>query len=200
MAETVAAAGYTLVAFVSQLPGESELLGLPVLPEVPTTHLADGGLIAVAIGDNASRERVWRAYAEQVPLTQLPAFIHPSADVAASAIIKPGASVLQGAIIGSHANVGIGCLVNSGAIVEHECTLGDFSSLAPGSTIGGRVTIGTRSAISIGAIVKHGLTVGSDTVVGSASYVHHDLPSGVIAYGSPARKIRDRSMGEPYLR
>jgi len=75
----------------------------------------------------------------------------------------------------------------------------DFSSLAPGALTGGRVRIGARSAVSIGATVKHGVSIGSDSVIGASSYVHTDVPAGVVAYGSPARKVRERFQGETYL-
>ncbi|MDO9484686.1 MAG: transferase, partial [Actinomycetota bacterium] len=94
---------------------------------------------------------------------------------------------------------GVGALLNTGCILEHESQLGDFASLAPRAVTGGRVSIGSRSAISIGAVLKHGLTIGEDTVVGGSSYVDRDLPSGVVAYGVPARVIRSRERGDAYL-
>jgi maltose O-acetyltransferase len=39
--------------------------------------------------------------------------------------------------------------------------------------------------------VLNGVTVGDRCVVGSNSVVTHDLPSGVIAAGVPARVIRE---------
>ena len=107
--------------------------------------------------------------------------------------------MLQGAIVGSHANLGRGCLVNSGAVVEHECELGDFSSVAPNATLGGRVRLGIRSAVSIGAVIKHGLVIGDDSIIGAASYVHQDQPSGIVAFGSPAVLRGTRQASDAYL-
>ena len=42
-----------------------------------------------------------------------------------------------------------------------------------------------------GAIVCPGVTIGEDTVVGAGSVVVEDLPSGVLAVGSPCRPIRE---------
>jgi maltose O-acetyltransferase len=41
-----------------------------------------------------------------------------------------------------------------------------------------------------GVIVCPGVTIGADTVVGAGSVVVQDLPSGVVAVGSPAKVIR----------
>ena len=41
-----------------------------------------------------------------------------------------------------------------------------------------------------GVIVCPGVTIGDDTVVGAGAVVTRDLPSGVVAYGNPARVQR----------
>lgn len=41
-----------------------------------------------------------------------------------------------------------------------------------------------------GVIACPGVTIGKDTVVGAGSVVTKDLPSGVLAVGSPARVVR----------
>ncbi|MHB1066471.1 MAG: acetyltransferase [Candidatus Nanopelagicales bacterium] len=199
VAESIHASGLELVAFTSDDASVTTLLGRPVLREVPQSHLDAGGIVVVAVGDNASRERAWRALADRLPLEQLPALVHSSAVVASNAQVGAGSVILQGAVVGSAARVGTGCLLNSGSILEHECVMEEFSSLAPGAVLGGRVRVGRRAAVSIGATVKHGLTIGEDTVVGAASYVHDSLPARVVAFGVPARVVRERREGDPYL-
>ena len=52
------------------------------------------------------------------------------------------------------------------------------------------IVIGDNVWLGGGVIVCPGVTIGADTVVGAGSVVTRDLPSGVIAVGSPARVIR----------
>lgn len=49
------------------------------------------------------------------------------------------------------------------------------------------VTIGDNVWLGAGAIVCPGVAIGSDTVVGAGAVVTRDLPSGVVAFGVPAR-------------
>jgi len=199
VAETVRSAGYELIGFTSTIDFGSTLLGMPVAAEIPHDHLAAGGVVFVAIGDNAIRQKVWQGLVSTVPVEQLPAVCHASAIIAPAAHISAGAVIMQGAIVANRAQVGLGCLLNTGSILEHESELAEFASLAPRAVTGGRVVVGARTAISLGAVVKHGLTIGADTVVGASSYVDRDLPSNVVAYGVPARVIRSRERGDAYL-
>ena len=197
VAETVLAAGYDLVAFTSDQAASGDLLlGRPVLDSVPSGSEL---VVVLAIGDNTRRQRLWRALGAAARPDRFPAVIHPSASVAGAAQVGAGTVVMQGAIIGNGAVVGEGCILNSGSVLEHECRLEDFASLAPRAATGGRVHISERAALSIGATVKHGTRIGSDSVIGAASYVHRDIPAGVIAYGVPARVVRQRRADEPYL-
>ena len=199
IAETVQASGVRIIGFIGEVRNQTTLFGLPIMTEEQALQAPLEASLVLAIGDNFKRERVWQRWTELVGPQRFPPFVHPSASVASSAQIHPGTLVMQGAIVGSKAQIGIGCLINSGAIAEHEVDLQDFSSLAPGATTGGRVRVGRRTAISIGATVLQGIDIGDDAVIGASSLVNSDIPAKVVAYGSPARVVRSRNLGDQYL-
>ncbi len=197
VAESVAAAGLDLLGFVDEhAPGRS-LLGLPVVGAVPEGHVAAGGGLVVAVGDNAARQGLRERLAH--PDDAWPAVVHPSASVSRWAEVGPGAVGLQRAAVAAGARVGAFAVVNTGALLEHDGDLGPFASLAPGALTGGRVRVGARTAVGIGAVVRHGVRLGEDAVLGAAAYLDRDLPDRVVAYGTPARVVRTREPGEPYL-
>jgi maltose O-acetyltransferase len=45
--------------------------------------------------------------------------------------------------------------------------------------------------LGAGAIVLPGVSIGENTVVGAGALVTKDLPAGVVAYGNPARVVRE---------
>ena len=56
---------------------------------------------------------------------------------------------------------------------------------------GSPITLGDNVWLGGGVIVCPGVTIGDDTVVGAGAVVTRDLPSGVVAFGNPARVHRE---------
>ncbi len=54
------------------------------------------------------------------------------------------------------------------------------------------ITIGEQAWVATDVFVAPGVQIGAGSVVGARSTVLHDLPPGMICYGSPAQPIRPR--------
>jgi maltose O-acetyltransferase len=52
------------------------------------------------------------------------------------------------------------------------------------------VSIGSNVWIGAAAVVLPGVSVGDDSIIGAGSVVTRDIPSGVVAVGSPCRVVR----------
>lgn len=63
------------------------------------------------------------------------------------------------------------------------------SKLFLGYTKIGRVTIGSNVFIGAESVVLPGVTIGDNVIIGANSTVTHNIPSGSVAAGSPARVI-----------
>ncbi len=179
------------------------VLGVPILgreedlPEL--IRLRNIEACAIGVGDNHRRELVYEKVRAIAPGLEFPAVIHPSAVVSRSATIGDGTVVCARATVGPACETGRFCLLNTGSSLDHDGRLHDFASLAPGVMTGGEVTIGRATAIGIGATLRHRIEIGENTVVGARSLVMSSLPSGVVAYGSPAKVVRTRNPETPYL-
>lgn len=194
------AAGYAPSSFVDSNRKGGVLLGLPISGDIQDYAGEPRLACAVAVGDNSIRERVVQDLLAKRPDIEFPAIIHPSAVMSAFSSLRRGTIVMPLAVVGPNSIVGDFCIVNTRSSIDHDCTMGDYASLAPGAVTGGGVRIGARSAVSLGAVVKHGVRIGDDCVLGANSYLNVDLPDGRVAYGSPAREIRSRRSGDAYLK
>ncbi len=197
VADIATALGFgQLLLCAAELPEPTRRLGHPWQPLPPDDW---HGPYVIAIGDNARRAAGDAAFRAAHPGARASSLVHPAAVVSPAAQLGAGTVVMAGALVGPGSRVGRGAIINSGASLDHDGRLGDFASLGPAACLGGGVEVGEGSAICLGARVVHGIRIGADVVVGAAALVLHDLPDGCVAYGTPARVVRRRRRGDPYL-
>lgn len=145
----------------------------------------------VAIGGARGKDRVEiQTYLESQNLKPITA-IHPAAYVARDATLGTGCQVLAHATVGAQARLGQACIVNTAASVDHECSLGAGVHIAPGATLAGCVTIGDFSLIAVGAVVLPRVRIGQSSIIGAGAVVTEDIPDHKVAYGNPAKVVRD---------
>jgi sugar O-acyltransferase (sialic acid O-acetyltransferase NeuD family) len=113
--------------------------------------------------------------------------IHPAATIGAHVLVGPGSIIAAGARLTTNIHLGRHVHININATVGHDCTLSDYVTINPGVNISGNVSIGEGTMMGTGSCIIQGLSVGADTMVGAGAAVVHDLPSGVVAVGVPAR-------------
>ena len=90
--------------------------------------------------------------------------------------------------------------MNTNASVDHDCVIKDFASLAPGVVLGGNVSIGERTSVGLGAQSIHRVNVARDVVIGAGSLLLSNIEQELsVAYGRPARVVRQRTADELYL-
>ena len=130
------------------------------------------GALHVAIGDNRAREKESLA----LGLHQLVSVIHPRASV------SPHARLAEGCFVAAQAVIATGA-------VDHDCTVGAFSHIAPGAVLGGGVRIGSRVLIGSGAVVQPGRSICDGAVIGSGAVVCHDIQQAGTYVGIPARRV-----------
>jgi sugar O-acyltransferase (sialic acid O-acetyltransferase NeuD family) len=197
LAEVARASGeYEVVAFLDDLHPEREgerLHDVPVLGTVEgARRLLDGGVrhVYVAVCDPATRMRLAGRAREWG--FSLATIVHPTA------IIARGATIGDGSLIGAHSivnvdvRVGENVLMYDHVVVGHDSVLGDGVHLGPHVALAGEVTVEPGTWIALGAMVADRVRVGSNVMIGMGSVVVRDVPSNVVAFGSPARVARER--------
>ena len=171
------------VAVVDDSPARgADILGVPVVGsrgDLGAIRRDGVGLAVNAIGgitNMGTRIEVYRLLT-QAGFT-LPALVHPSAVVEASARIGPGAQILAHAYVGSDAEIGEGVIVNTGAVVSHDCVVGDHANLSPGCLLAGNITVGARTLLGMGVTTYLGILIGADVRAGNGAILNADVPDG----------------------
>lgn len=185
--------GHDVVGLVDDLlPLGSVRGGYAVLGPAAWLHDKVGTIaVALGIGDNWIREATFQECLRAG--VTCPAFVHPSASVAASARLSEGCVVMAGAVINAGAEVGPGVIINSGSVVEHDCRVGRFAHVSPNATLTGAASLGPFAHLGAGATVLPGVEVGEGSIVGAGAVVVSTVRAGVVAVGVPARVVRERT-------
>lgn len=157
-----------------------------------------GGLIS--IGDNWSRYLVYNQIIKLVPNFNFINAIHPSVIIGDNVELGIGITAMAGCIFNPKSKIGNFTFFATGAQIEHDNEICDFASVSAGSITGGYVKLGKFSAITLGVTVIDRLEIGENTVIGAGSLVLKPLPDNVLVYGNPAVVIRNRSLGEKFLK
>jgi UDP-perosamine 4-acetyltransferase len=138
-------------------------------------------------GDTQARRRLFDEFSRRGYAFQ--SVTHPSAVIAADAVLEEGAQLMAGAIIQPGSRVGMNTIINTAASVDHDCTVGAHVHLAPGAVLSGNVRVGDGTHIGTGACVIQGVAIGENCVIGAGAVVLADVPAGARAAGVPARRI-----------
>lgn len=79
-------------------------------------------------------------------------------------------------------------------IIEDHVQLGSHCSIYSISTIDnkeGKVHLKKNCKIGSHSVVMPGVTIGENSVIGAFSFVNRDIPANVVAFGIPAKIIRE---------
>ncbi|MBD2209698.1 acetyltransferase [Nostoc linckia FACHB-104] len=116
--------------------------------------------------------------------------IHPSSIIASDVSVAAGTVIAAGAVVNSGAKIGQNVILNTSSSVDHDCLIEDGSHICPGVHLAGKVVVERAAWVGIGATVVEKVRIGASSVIGAGAVVIGDIPSGVVAYGVPAKVIR----------
>lgn len=184
-------AGYVIAGFLDDgRPPGSAFQGAQVLgPLNSIEEQREHALFFVALGDNATRQRLFESLASLG--RQLATLVDPHAHVAEDVQLGKGTVVMPGAVLLRGAIVGDNCILNTSCSLGEGCHVADHVHLCPGTCLEAGVSVGEGSMLGTGAIVLPGCSIGPRSVVGAGSLVEHNLGEAVLAYGRPLQ-VRSR--------
>lgn len=141
----------------------------------------------IAIGSNEARARLGKD-AEKHGKKSV-TIAHRLAVISECALLEDGVFVAANAIIAPDVVIKAGCIVNHASVVDHDCSIGEYSHIAPGVILGGGVNVGKQCLIGSGSIVLPGLSIGDGAIVGAGSVVTKSISENEKVVGNPAKRI-----------
>jgi sugar O-acyltransferase (sialic acid O-acetyltransferase NeuD family) len=163
------------------------LIGSPVVGPVSRSSAIQHDAVIVAIGDNATRARVFLRLADAGE--QMAIGAHPRSTVAGDVTLGPGSVVCAGVDDDVATDRGSGVDHRTGATVDHHSVIGAHVHIAPGVHMGGAVHVGDGALVGIGATVLPGVRIGEWSTVGAGAVVTADVPPHATVIGVPARVL-----------
>ncbi len=140
--------------------------------------------VCIAIAASKTREAIARRVDDEgIALIEARAVNAVQMD---NVTLGEGACISPFVTLTSNIRIGRCFHANLYSYVEHDCSIGDYVTLAPGAKVNGNVTIGDYAYVGSGAVIRQGVTIGADAVIGMGSVVTRDVPPGVTVIGNPA--------------
>lgn len=143
--------------------------------------------VVIGIGDSSTRAEM------DALLTgwgrESATLVHPLASVASDNRIAPGVVIAAGARVTTNVTLGRHVHLNVNAVVSHDCSVGDHTTLSPGVCLNGEVVIGAGVFLGTGAIVTPGCSIGDGAVIGAGAVVVGDVAPDTTMVGVPARAV-----------
>lgn len=149
-------------------------------------------LILGSIGKSRAAIFDFFKYHHHIQATDYSLNIHPTAVIAETAGFGYGLHMSPQSTLAPYAALGNFVVINRHVSVGHHTVLEDFVTINPGATVAGICHLGQGVIIGAGAVVIDKVRIGENTLVGAGSVVTKDLPANVVAYGSPAKVVRER--------
>ena len=143
----------------------------------------------IAFGNMKYRKKVYEEFIKKG--WEAVNIIHPDAVVSKDAKIGKGVLIECGCLITPNPVIGDNVVVNTGSQVNHDNIVEDHVYMASGIVLSGSVTIKENTLIDDGVVVTLGRTVGRNCVIGAGAVVTNDIEDDSVAYGVPARIIRE---------
>jgi sugar O-acyltransferase (sialic acid O-acetyltransferase NeuD family) len=118
--------------------------------------------------------------------------ISPSSQIGSYEVqIGAGTNILSNATISNSVKIGKGCILYYNVIITHDCKVGDFVELSPNVILLGNSEVGSFTQIGANATILPKVKIGKNVIIGAGSVVTKDIPDNCVAFGSPAKLIKE---------
>lgn len=167
--------------------------GIPVvgcdddLPRLLSEGWTDAVITLGSVGNPARRRSLFHHLKELG--FHIPVVADSSAVIGRHTEIGEGTFLGKRTVVNAGTKIGVCAIINTGAVLEHDCTVGDFAHVSPGTVLCGEVTVGEGAHVGAGSVVRQQIQIGAGALIGIGSAVVSNIPANCIAYGTPCKVV-----------
>jgi sugar O-acyltransferase (sialic acid O-acetyltransferase NeuD family) len=120
--------------------------------------------------------------------------IHPDAYLGSNVSLGEGVVVSPRAVVAPNTVLEDFSLLNRMASIGHDVRIGKYSRIGPSAVVAAFTRIGACTSVGVGATILDRIHVGDRSVIGAGTLVTRDVPDDVVAFGVPARVVRENHL------
>lgn len=186
------------IIFINDNKNEPVINGAEVFTFDEFKNLFPSGCakIAIAVGEPKVRQLLREKATSDG--YRLQTIIHPSAFVGSETRFGDGVIVQYGCFISCNVKIGDNVLFQASSNIGHDSVVGPDTVISSFVVISGACNIGDRTYIGINVPVREKISIGTDSIVGMGAVVLSDIPDNVVAFGNPARTIKNNESGRVF--
>jgi sugar O-acyltransferase (sialic acid O-acetyltransferase NeuD family) len=121
---------------------------------------------------------------------RFPRLIHPTVNVAPTAMIAEGVMILFNGAAGPNCRIERMVTINTGSGLGHDAVVGEFSTLSSKVDITGGVQVGSDCLIGSNAALIPKIKIGNGATIGAGCVIYRSVPAGATMFAPPARMLK----------
>lgn len=119
-----------------------------------------------------------------------PNFVAKNAWLSKNVQLGKGVILYPGVSVNYETEIKDFVIMNMNCAIGHNCTIDEYSTLAPGVNLAGFTHIEKQVSIGIGVSSKQNIRVGKQAIVGGQSMLINDVPPGALITGVPGKVLK----------
>ncbi|NTQ27770.1 acetyltransferase [Enterococcus faecium] len=143
----------------------------------------------IAIGQCSIRRAIYEKL--KIPNEFYGSAIHSTACISDYSFVSNGTVIMPNVVVNADALIGNHVILNTGCIIDHDGEVDDFAHIAPGTCLTGGVSVGEGTLVGVGSRCVPLKKIGSWSIIGAGSTVVSNIPDNVLAYGTPAKIMKE---------
>ncbi|GAB3203729.1 sugar O-acyltransferase (sialic acid O-acetyltransferase NeuD family) [Pontibacter aydingkolensis] len=184
---------FEVLGFLDDNPNKigEVLYGHKVLGPVADIRNYENKGIAVAIGIANPKIKKNIAGSLLASSFTFPSFISKHAWLSKHVTVGRGVILYPGVSINYETLLGDFVIMNMNCAIGHNCSIADYSTLAPGVNLAGFTFIEESVDIGIGVSTRQNVRIGNNSKVGGQTMIIHNVQPNSVVVGVPGKPINN---------